>query len=255
MQVITGNAMASPFTTGISNAAAFGAALGILTGLRVLGSLEIATVLLAFTSAGACSILVFGIAAVRGMGRHTIVLTGIAFSYLFSALGAAMQFVADERELSAIVNWTFGNLGKATWTQIQLLAIIVALGLAWGMSQANNYTLLASGEEGAISMGVDVVRLRWITSVMVTLLAATAVSFTGVIGFVGLVAPHLARLLVGHDYRYSLLLSVVIGALLVICADLLGRTIFSPALVPVGIVVSIIGVPVFVWLILRRGGS
>lgn len=252
MQVITGNAMASPFTTGISSAAAFGASLAILTGARIFGSQDLATVMLAFTGAGLCSVLVFGIAAARGMGRHTIVLTGIAFSYLFSALGAAMQFIADERELASIVNWTFGNLGTATWTQIQVLAVVTAAGLVLGFSQAGNYTLLASGEEGAIAMGVDVVRLRRFTSAMVTLLAATAVSFTGVIGFVGLVAPHLARLLVGHDYRYSFALTLLTGALLVVFADLIGRTVTSPGIIPVGIVISIIGVPVFVWLILRR---
>ncbi|NLA30094.1 MAG: iron ABC transporter permease [Propionibacterium sp.] len=255
MQVITGNAMASPFTTGISNAAAFGASMAILSGWRLAGSQDLATIVLAFAFAGLCSILVFGIATLRGMGRHTIVLTGIAFSYLFSALGALMQFIADERELASIVSWTFGDLGSANWKQIGILAIVVAVGTTMGVIQSGSYTLLSSGEEGAIAMGVDVLKLRRVTSVMVTLLAATAVSFTGVIGFVGLVAPHLARLLVGHDYRFTFPLSLLTGALLVVGADLLGRTIVSPSIIPVGIVVSVVGVPVFIWLILRRGGS
>lgn len=254
MQVITGNSMASPFTTGISNAAAFGASLAILFNIRILASGQLGVVLLAFVAAGLCSILVFGLAMIRGMGRHTIILTGIAFSYLFSAMGAALQFVADERELASVVNWTFGNLGRADWGQIKLLAIVAAVGTVYGVVRADAFTMVSSGEEGAISMGVDVAALRRWSSLLITLLAATAVSFTGVIGFVGLVAPHLARLLVGHNYRYSFPLSLLMGALLVVSADLVGRTVASPAVVPVGIVVSFVGVPLFIWLIWRRGG-
>ena len=99
-------------------------------------------------SALALGILVFGIATLRGMGRHTIVLTGIAFSYLFSALGALMQFIADERELASIVSWTFGDLGSANWKQIGILAIVVAVGTTMGVIQSGSYTLLSSGEEG-----------------------------------------------------------------------------------------------------------
>lgn len=252
MQVITGNAMASPFTTGISNAAAFGASLAVLSGFSIMHSFELGIIILAFCAAGLCSLLVFGIASVHGMGKHTIVLTGIAFSYLFSALSAGMQFIADERELSQIVTWTFGNLGKANWHQIAILAAITAAGVGIGIAYSRAYTLISSGEDGAIAMGINVTQVRRITSIAVTLLAATAVSFVGVIGFVGLVAPHLARLLVGFNYRYSFALTLVMGALLVVCADLVGRTIISPSIIPVGIVVSIIGMPFFLWLIISR---
>ncbi len=252
MQVITANDLASPFTTGIANAAACGASLAILSGISLFSSFQLATILLACIMAGLCSIAVFAIASIRQMGRQTIVLTGIAFSYLFAAISAAMQFIADERELSSIVSWTFGNVGAASWPQIWILASAVAICSAIAMVNADRYTLISTGEDAARGMGVDVVSLRRLSAIMITILASITVSFTGVIGFVGLVAPHLARMTVGHHYRYTLPTSLIMGALLVVSADTIGRTIVSPAIIPVGIVVSIIGIPFFIGLIIHR---
>ncbi|GAA3955748.1 iron ABC transporter permease [Gordonia caeni] len=253
MQIITGNPMASPFTTGISNAAAFGAALAILGTFTIAGSAMTATVVMAFVMAAACSAVVMGLASIGRMGPTILILSGIALSYLFAAATAVLQYVSDEQDLSAIVRWTFGDLGRANWSQITLVAVIVGVAGGFMQARAGWYMRMAAGDETAFSLGVPVRRLRTQTMVLVTLVAATVISITGVIGFVGLVAPHIAALLVGADERYRLPLAGVVGAALVLGADLVGRTIVSPVIVPVGIVVSFLGVPMFLWLIIREG--
>lgn len=255
MQVITANRMASPFTTGISNAAAFGAATVILTGWRLGGSRDAAMIAGAFVWAVICSVLVFGIARTKSLGSAAIILTGIAMNYLFSALTAASQYIAGEQQLSSIVNWTFGNLGQSTWEQIGVLAVLLTVAGTALLANARRFNLLGMGDESAQAAGVDVRRLRGWTGLGVTLLASCVVSFTGVIGFVGLVAPHLASLIIGNDRRFQFPLTGLFGAILLVLADHVGRVAFSPVIVPVGIVVSLVGVPVFVWLILRHRGT
>ncbi len=251
MQAITGNSMASPFTTGLSNAAAMGAAAVIVFGLRFMGSIQLTTVCGAFVMAFLCAALVYGISAAKGLGSATIVLVGIALNYFFSALNAGMQYIANEQQLSAIVNWTFGSLSQSTWQQILFLSAVLLAALPPLFLRAWHFNLLSSGDESAAAMGVHVQRLRLLSGILVTLISATVVSFTGVIGFVGIVAPHIARLLVGGDHRFLLPLSALLGGCLLILADLAGRTVASPVVIPVGIVVSFIGVPVFIYLILR----
>ena len=252
MQAITGNSMASPFTTGLSNAAAMGAAVVIVFELRFMGSMQLSTVCGAFVMALICSALVYGIASAKGFGNTTIVLVGIALNYFFSALNSGMQYIANEDKLTSIVNWTFGSLSSSTWAQIGVVGAVLLLTLPWLFSRAWHYNLLSTGDESALALGVNVRMLRLISGMMVTLIASSIISFTGVIGFVGLVAPHIARLLVGGDHRTLFPLTALVGGALLVLADLAGRTIASPVVIPVGIVVSFIGVPVFLYLILRE---
>lgn len=251
MQAITGNSMASPFTTGLSNAAAMGAATVIVFEWNFMGSLQLSTVCGAFILAFACSALVYGISSAKGFGSTTIVLVGIALNYFFSALNSGMQYIANEEKLASIVNWTFGNLSTSTWEQIAFVAAALLLALPYLFSRAWHFNLLTTGDESATALGVNVGRLRLISGLMITLISASIISFTGVIGFVGLVAPHIARLLVGGDHRVLLPLTALLGSALLVLADLAGRTVASPVVIPVGIVVSFIGVPIFLYLILR----
>lgn len=251
MQAITGNSMASPFTTGLSNAAAMGAATVILFEVNLMGSFQLSTVCGAFVLAFACSALVYGISSAKGFGSTTIVLVGIALNYFFSALNSGMQYIANEEKLASIVNWTFGNLSSSTWEQIAFVAAALLLTLPYLFSRAWHFNLLSTGDESATALGVNVGRLRLISGLAITLISASIISFTGVIGFVGLVAPHIARLLVGGDHRVLLPLTALLGSALLVLADLVGRTVASPVVIPVGIVVSFIGVPVFLYLILR----
>lgn len=252
MQAITGNSMASPFTTGLSNAAAMGAAVVIVFELRFMGSMQLSTVCGAFVMALICSALVYGIASAKGFGNTTIVLVGIALNYFFSALNSGMQYIANEDKLASIVNWTFGSLSSSTWAQIGVVGAVLLLTLPWLFSRAWHYNLLSTGDESALALGVNVRMLRLVSGMMITLIASSIISFTGVIGFVGLVAPHIARLLVGGDHRTLFPLTALVGGALLVLADLAGRTVASPVVIPVGIVVSFIGVPVFLYLILRE---
>jgi iron complex transport system permease protein len=252
MQAITGNKMASPFTTGLSNAAAFGASLAIIFGFMPFGSNQVGTVMMAFVLAFICAAMVYGIASAKGMGKTTIILIGIALNYFFSALNASMQYVANEQQLSAIVHWTFGSLSEITWEQILVVSVILLLTFPFIVRFAWHYNLLSTGDESAVALGVNVMRLRLLSGIAVTLISSAIVSFTGVIGFVGLVAPHIARLLIGGDYRALIPLTALSGAILLIAADTVGRVVVSPVIIPVGIVVSFIGVPVFIYLIVKE---
>ena len=163
-----------------------------------------------------------------------------------------MQYVANEQQLSAIVHWTFGSLSEITWEQILVVCVILLLTFPFIVRFAWHYNLLSTGDESAVALGVNVMRLRLLSGIAVTLISSAIVSFTGVIGFVGLVAPHIARLLIGGDYRALIPLTALSGAILLIAADTVGRVAVSPVIIPVGIVVSFIGVPVFIYLIVKE---
>lgn len=253
MQAITGNQMASPFTTGISGAAAFGAAMVIMFGNMSVTSMKFATVLGAFGMAVLCAVLVYGLASYQGMQAEALVLTGIALNYLFSAMNSTMQYMANENQLPAIVHWTFGSLNSVGWTDIAVMTVFFMVTYPLFQCHGWAFNLLDSGnDETAKALGVNVKRTRMLSGLGMTLLTASVVSFTGIIGFVGLVAPHIARLLIGGDYRHLLPFSAVFGAILVMGADTIGRVGFSPTTLPVGIVVSYVGVPLFLYLILRE---
>ncbi|EJM95639.1 iron ABC transporter permease [Herbaspirillum sp. YR522] len=258
MQGVTRNVLVSPYTMGISPAAAFGASLAILAGANLGASGAWLIVSAAFASAVICALLVLGLAALRGVTATMLVLGGIGLTHLFAALTASVQFVASEQQLSAIVQWTFGSLNGITWHEVGIAAAVlvvcapVLLAHAWALN-----AFAAGGDEVAASLGFPVGRVRTVVTVAAVMITAAIVSFTGVIGFVGLVAPHIARLLVGGDHRWLLPLAAACGAILVLAADTAGRLLLAPVIVPVGIVVAYIGVPLFLHLLLgsRHGAE
>ena len=254
MQGITRNPLVSPYTLGVSPAAAFGASLAILFGLSQLpGWGGVLTVLCAFAAATVCAVVVLGLAAVRGVSPVVLVLAGVGLTYLFGALTASVQFIASEQQLAAIVHWTFGSLNGCTWHEVALAggAWLMVLPLLLSNAAALN-ALAGGGDDVARTLGFAVTRVRATVTLAAVFSAAAIVSFTGVIGFVGLVAPHMARLVIGGDHRWLLPFSALAGALLVLLADLIGRLAFAPVVVPVGIVVAFIGVPLFLHLLLTR---
>lgn len=252
MQIITRNPMASPFTTGISNAAAFGAGIAIFFGLSVAGSTRLAITLCAFVAAAICSLVVVSIAARARSGAAAMILAGIALSYLFSALTSGLQYVANEQKLGPVLYWSFGDLGRANWHHIAFLASVVGIGVGFVLRDAGKLARLGLGDEMAIALGTPVRRLRVESGLWITIVSASIISITGVIGFVGLLAPHLATMIIGSDERVRLPLTALLGSLLLLLADLAGRTIVSPVIIPVGIMVSLVGVPMFLWLIVRE---
>lgn len=252
MQGLLRNPLVSPFTLGVSPAAAFGAALAItLAGANTLPPWV--TILSALTVALLVSALVLSLASARKLAVATLLLLGIAMTQLFEALTAALQFVASENTLQAIVRWTFGSVNDANWNDVWVVGIIVAVAIPVTLWFAKDLNAVAfGGDDAARSFGVNVGMLRLGLIVLSVVLAAVVVSFCGIIGFVGLVGPHIARLVIGSDHRYLLPFSVITGGLLLLVADTVGRTIIAPAVVPVGIVVAFIGAPIFINLILTR---
>lgn len=258
MQSITHNDLVSPFTLGISAAAAFGASACIIFGtgwLRTHGGLIVG----AFFASCLCMALVYGLAAKTGTTASTLVLTGIAMNYLFSAMSATIQFFAQEYRLGEIIQWTFGSFGKANWTEAGISAGILFLGIAAYYVLALPLDAMAvNDDETVVSLGIDPARVRLLTGSVAVLLTATIISsFTGVIGFVGLIAPHIARMLIGNEHRTFLPLTGIIGALLLLYSDMVGKYILYPVAIPVGIVISFLGVPLFVHLIIamRKRGN
>ena len=254
MQSITRNPLVSPFTIGLSSAAAFGASIAIVLGIGFRPHTPIGVVINAFVLSLICAALVYGIANHIGMTPEALILTGVALSYLFSALTATLQFIADENQLSAAIQWTFGSLNGANWQQVYVIFIIMIITLPILLKNAWVLNAMAtSGDEFITGLGINPGKTRKFIGILAVLITSSIISFTGVIGFVGLVSPHIARMTIGSDHRYLIPVSGIFGGILVLLADTIGRTILSPITIPVGIVISYIGVPLFINLILKKG--
>lgn len=254
MQAILDNPLASPFTLGVSSAAALGASLAIAYPLAIdwlapSGQVTVA----AFVFACLSVLLLQAMSRLRGAGVESLVLFGIALVFSCNALVSLLQLLATEDVLQQLVFWTLGSLARADWEKLGILAAVLSVLLPFSLRAAPGMTLLRMGEDRARSFGVDVRRLRYASLLRISLLAATAVAFVGTIGFVGLVGPHMARLLVGEDQRFLLPASALVGALLLSLSSIASKLILPGVIVPVGIVTALVGVPVFVVLVFRRG--
>lgn len=254
MQTILNNPLASPFTLGFSAAAGFGAALAIMFG----GFLAVPAFILVPSAAFVMTLfscgLIYVLAMLRSAAPEVLVLGGIAVLFFFQSIQSLLQYLASPEVLQQIVFWLFGSLLKSSWTSIAVLTVVLLLCLPWIARDTWALTTLRLGEANAQSLGVAVEQLRRRSFVIVALLTAAAVAFVGTIGFVGLVAPHIARALVGEDHRFSLPMSAMIGAIILIGASVLGKWISPAAVIPVGIVTAVAGVPMLFLIVLRRTG-
>lgn len=256
MQAILNNPLASPYTLGISSAAGFGAALAILLGAGSAGRLGpfiIAASAFLF-SCFSFSIIYF-IARLKTTSASSMLFAGIALMYLFSALLSLIQYFAPEEVLQQIVFWMFGSLSGASWSRVFVVFILVIVAGTILSRNAWKLTTLKFGEDVSKGMGVDTEKVRNTTMICTSLLTAGAVCFTGVIGFIGLVSPHIARMLLGEDVRFLFCGGAMIGAILLVVADTLARSVFAPYVLPVGIVTSSIGAPFFIYLVIKKRGD
>jgi len=254
MQTVLNNPLASPFTLGLSAAASVGASLVVMSGWYwALWSENLALPIGAFGGALIGTALIVWLAWRHGASTETVVLFGIALMFSFEAMLWLLQYLADANALQQIVFWSMGSLGRATWGKLGILALVLGLCLVWATREVWTLTLLRAGEEQARSLGVAVERLRLLTLLRISLLSATALAFTGTIGFVGLVAPHIARLLVGEDHRHYLPASLLAGAMMVSGASVLSKLLIPGVVLPIGIITALIGVPLFLALLLQRG--
>lgn len=251
MQSITRNDLVSPFTLGISSAAAFGASLCIVFGNSLFFQSEAGIVTCAFSASLLCMAVIYLVAQKLGITPVSIVLVGIALNYFFSALTATVEFFAKEHKLEDIVQWTFGTFNRASWDHVIFTGGIVIACFLLLQRHALQLDVLASNDDDmAKSLGIQPGRLRTKIGIMAVLIMAAIISFTGVIGFVGLIAPHMARLIIGNEHKFLIPFSGVLGALLLLLADTIGKYILYPVSIPVGIVISFLGVPLFIHLIL-----
>ncbi|CNH86550.1 iron ABC transporter [Yersinia frederiksenii] len=256
MQTILNNPLASPFTLGVSSAAAFGAALAIVSGIGIPGVPD-----QWFISVNAFIFALFAALMLDGITRWTrvatsgVVLFGIALVFTFNALVSMMQFIASEDTLQGLVFWTMGSLARASWAKLGIMLVVFALMLPLSMMSSWKLTALRLGEDRAISFGIDVRRLRLGTLLRISMLSALAVAFVGPIGFIGLVAPHIARMMFGEDHRFYLPASALIGALVLSMVSIASKNLIPGVIIPVGIVTSLVGVPFFLSIILRHRGN
>lgn len=250
MQTILSNPLASPFTLGISAAASFGAALALVGGVAIFpGAVEYMVPINAFLMAMLAAMFIHFASTMRGVSVETIVLLGIALVFTFNAALSLLEYLASEQALAAVVFWTMGSLTKATWPKVYVTAAILVLTLPLFMKNAWALTALRLGDDKAASMGVNVRRLRLQTMLTVSLLAAIPVSFVGTIGFIGLVGPHIARMVVGEDQRFFLPGSVICGALLLSVTSVVSKVLIPGAILPIGVITALVGVPFFFVLI------
>lgn len=254
MQAILDNPLASPFTLGVSSAAALGASLVIVFPVASAWlSNDSAISLAAFVFACASVFLLQFMSRLRGAGVQSLVLFGIALVFSCNALVSLLQLLATEDVLQQLLFWTLGSVTRANWNKLSILAAVLAVVMPFSFAAAPRLTLLRMGQDRAMSFGVNVKRLRFLALLRISLLSAVAVAFVGTIGFIGLVGPHIARLLVGEDQRFLLPASVLVGGLLLSLSSIASKLILPGVVVPVGIVTALVGVPVFVVLVFKRG--
>lgn len=256
MQTILNNPLASPFTLGVSSAAAFGAALAIVLGIGIPGiPAQWFISANAFIFALLAALLLDGITRWTQVATSGVVLFGIALVFTFNALVSMLQFIANEDTLQGLVFWTMGSIARASWEKLGILLLALAAIMPLSMLSSWKLTSLRLGEDRAISFGINVRRLRLTTLLRISILSALSVAFVGPIGFIGLVAPHIARMLFGEDHRFYLPGSALIGALVLSLASIVSKNLIDGVIIPVGIVTSLVGVPFFITIIVRHRGS
>ena len=260
MQSLMRNPLASDSTLGVSQGAAFGAAFAII----VLGAgiqyqttdgVTIMNPYLVTICAFVCSMLstmvVLWLSRFKRITPEAMVLTGVALSALFSGGTTIMQYFADDVSLAAVIFWTFGDLGRGSWVQVGIMAIVVLMSSVYFIFNRWNFNALQSGENTAKGLGVNVDVMRIVGMVICSLTASVIVSFVGIINFVGLIAPHVVRRVIGGDYRFLLPASAITGALMLLLSDTLARMVVSPVILPIGAITSFLGAPIFLYLLFK----
>jgi iron complex transport system permease protein len=252
LQSVTRNPLADPHLLGISAGGAFGAIAALLhTGL-FLGLLTVP--LMAFAGAlGATGIVLAVASFARATSADRLVLAGVAVSFVVMSAANVLIFLGDPRATHTVVFWMLGGLGLAQWDQLVYPAAVLSACGAWLMARAGRLNAMTLGDESAATLGIPVAVFRLQVFVAGALLTGVMVAFSGLIGFVGLMIPHVVRLIVGGDYARVLPVSALMGALFLIWADIAARTVMAPEDMPVGIVTGLVGGAFFVWLLRRRG--
>lgn len=249
-QAILRNPLADPFILGVSSGGAFGAVLGIMLGF----SFNLGIPLLSFAGAMLTIYLVLVMGQRKmGMESSTILLAGVIINAFFTAIIMFFISTAADDRLHTMLFWLYGDLSQSAYVQFTIIApvVVMAFIILYGLSRHLN--LITAGEETALQLGVDIKRTKMICFLVVSLVIGLVVSFSGLIGFVGLIVPHLGRMVLGSDHRLLMPVSALGGAVFLIAADTIARTIISPSELPVGVITAFIGAPFFIYLLKTRG--
>lgn len=255
MQNILRNPLASASTLGISQGASFGAAIAIVyfeAGVNITAANPLTVTVFAFIGGLCTSVLILLLSYRSGANPSTMILAGVAIGAMFTGATALVQYFADDIRVGSIVYWTFGNLGRSGVREIRMMTALNMAGLIYFLFNRWNYNAMESGMHTAKSLGVNVDALILVGMAVSTLVSATAIAFVGTINFVGLIAPHIVRKFVGNDYRFLIPCSALMGAIIMILADIASRMIVAPAVLPIGALTSFLGAPLFLYMIIRN---
>ncbi|HDN65047.1 MAG TPA: iron ABC transporter permease [Methanosarcinales archaeon] len=251
MQGILRNPLASPFTLGISAGAGLGAALAIITGVGFVGG-GLLLVGNAFIFSLIPAVVIVGLSRFKRATPETMILAGIAMTYIFSAVSSLLHYFSEAEALKDVVVWLMGDLGKATWDDLYIVAVVLAICIPALIWKSWDLNVVAAGDETAKSLGINVERTRIVIMMTASFLTAVIICFTGMIGFIGLVAPHITRMCIGGDNRFVIPASGIFGAAFLVAADIIAREVVTPIIIPVGIITSFVGGPLFLYLIIRK---
>ena len=252
LQAVLRNPLASASTLGVSQGATFGAAFAIvILGMGANDSFGIP--LCAFLGSIAVAVVILALSKFRQVSPEGIVLAGVAISSMFTGATTLIQYFANEVQLNTLVFWTFGDLGNTGWEDLGGMSIIVAVLCFYCIIHRWDYNALLSGEETAISLGIHVKWLTLITMLLSCLCSSVIVSQVGLISFIGLVAPHIVRMVVGNNHVYLIPGSILGGATLLLLGDWFARTVISPVILPIGAITSFLGGPLFLYLLFKGG--
>lgn len=254
MQTTLHNPLADPYTFGVS-AAGFGASLVITNVIAIpFVPAQYQIAVMAFIMCLLTTLLIAGISSIKRVSIEGVMLFGVAVMFAYDSLLIMMQYIASETQLQTLVFWQMGSLDRGSWEKIIILAILLPIVLLIMMKDAWRLSSLKMGQERAEAMGVNVKRLRMKTLVLVSIITSLSVSFVGAVGFVGLVAPHIARMILGEDQRFFLPASFLVGAVLLELASIASKAIMPGIILPLTVVMSIVGIPFFIFLVIKRGG-
>ncbi len=251
MQSTLKNPMADSYTTGVSSGAAFGATLSIVAGFTLFSS-QFGMLVNAFVFSLAPTAVIILVSKLRNVSSTSMILAGLAVMYIFNACTTVLKLWAEPDALASLYRWQVGSLNNMIWGNVPVMLAVTTIGSIAVLLLSNKINILSSGDESAKSLGVNAQNLRVICLAIVSLITASIVSFTGTIGFVGLVAPHIVRLFIGSDNRFLIPASGAFGALLLLVSDFIGRTVIAPAVLEVGVITAFIGGPMFLYLIIRQ---
>ncbi len=261
MQSILRNPLGSPFTLGISHAAAFGAAFSVMilgSGIMTSSGADtinitspFITTISAFSSSLLAAAIIVGISRLRGATPEIMILTGVALGAFFTAATMFLQFFADDVQLAAMVFWTFGDTARASYRELGIITIFTVTISIYFFANSWNYNAIDAGDETARALGIPLDRIRMIGMLLASLLTAAIISYLGIIGFVGLVVPHMVRRIIGADHRFLLPASFLGGGLLLLISDTVARLIMLPHILPVSVLTAFLGAPIFLYLILK----